>query len=42
MIDVVQYPLGLLIRMRGLDIIVNPRYYMILEDAFYQLIEDVR
>ena len=42
MIDVVQYPLGPLIRMRGLDIIINPHYYMILEDTFYQLMEDVR
>ena len=40
-IDVFQYPLGPLIQMRGLDIIVNPHYYMILEDAFYQLMEDV-
>ena len=29
-INVVQYPLGPLIQIRGLDMIVNPCYYMIL------------
>ena len=41
-IDVVQYPLGPLIQIRGLDIIINPCYYMVLEDTFYQLMEDVQ
>ena len=42
MINVVQYPLGPLIQIRGLDIIINPCYYMVLEDTFYQLMEDVQ
>ena len=39
MINVIYYLPGLL---SGLDIIINPWYYVILKGAFYELMENVQ